>query len=475
MVTKHRVTRRWLPGAALMIAFAGPAAAIWPGPAAAVTPHAVTVSSLAALQSALGTAQPGDRIQVADGTYTATRPIQITRSGTTAAPITVAAAHVGGATIKGSAGFSFGTVSNVVVSGFQLTGSSGVTVPTGASHVHISRNVFQLAGSVQSWLVVAGDDVEVDHNTFQHKSTVGVFVQVIGPGSAGMAQRTWLHHNYFFDHSFGGANGGESIRLGLSGRQHSPAHAIIEYNLFEKANGDLEAISVKSSDDTVRYNTIRNSRGTISLRHGWRSTVDGNFILGGSSGIRFFGNDHLIMNNVVENSTGQALEVGGGEVRDDTTSGTDHEAADRCVVVFNTFVNDTSSPIRVGDGGKAFQPDTVTIADNIVSGTGSAARVVGGTHLTWQGNILSGVSAGGVPGGGYTSMNPKLVLDPSGLYRLSAGSPAIGAATGSYPQVIQDMDGQPRAGAKDVGADQYSAGGVLHEPLTTANVGPSAP
>jgi poly(beta-D-mannuronate) lyase len=462
-------------GAALVSALAGTAVAVQPGRAAALTPRVVSVSSLAALQSALGKARPGDRIQVADGTYTATGPIKVTRSGTAAAPITVAAQHVGGATITGSAGFSFGTVSHVVLSGFQLTGSSGVTVPTSASHVHISRNVFQLAGSVLSWLTIAGDDIEVDHNTFQHKSTIGVFVQVSGAGSVGMAQRTWIHHNYLFDHSFSGGNGGESIRLGVSGRQHSSAHAVIEYNLVEQANGDEEAISVKSSDDIVRYNTIRNSRGTISLRHGWRSTVDGNLILGGSSGIRIFGNDHLIMNNVVQNTTGLALEVGGGEVRDDTISGTDHDAADRCALVFNTFVGDRSSPIRIGDSGKAYPPDSITIADNIVSGTGSAARVLGATHLTWQGNILSGVSAGGVPRNGYTSTNPRLVLDPFGLYRLSAGSPAIGAATGSYPRVGQDMDGQPRTGAKDVGADQYSAGGVRHEPLTTANVGPYAP
>jgi len=80
-----------------------------------------------------------------------------------------------------------------------------------------------------------------------------------------------------------------------------------------------------------------------------------------------FGNNHVVVNNVVENSTGQALEIGGGEVRDDTTSGTDHEAVDHALVAFNTFVNDHASPIQMGDGGKAFQPSDVTVADNIIN------------------------------------------------------------------------------------------------------------
>ncbi len=152
-----------------------------------------------------------------------------------------------------------------------------------------------MAGSVQCWLTVAGDDAQIDHNTFQHKSTIGNFIEVVGPGGSGMAQRTWIHHNYFLDQSYSGGNGGESIRVGLSGRQHSSAYAIVEDNLFEACNGDLEVISVKSSDDTIRYNTLRNSKGTITLRHGWRNVVEGNFLLGNATGIRMFGNYHRVV------------------------------------------------------------------------------------------------------------------------------------------------------------------------------------
>jgi hypothetical protein len=434
------------------------------------------VTSLSALQSALGSAAPGDVIELADGSYSTSSTIGITRSGTATAPITVRAQHTGGATITGSGGFAFGGgVSNVALAGFRLTGSRGLSIPVGVTHIQLTRNTFQLAGSVQYWVTVGGDDAQIDHNTFQHKSTAGNFIEVVGPGTSGMAQRTWIHHNYFLDQSFTGSNGGESIRVGLSGRQHGSAKALVEYNLFEKCNGDLEVISVKSTDDVIRYNTLRNSKGTITLRHGWNNRVEGNYLIGNSTGIRMFGNYHVVVNNVVQNSTGQALEIGGGEIRDDTNSTTAHEAVDHALVAFNTFVNDRSSPIQMGDGGKSFQPSDVTVADNIISGTGgSALSLAGGTSLKYQGNILNGVTGGGMPSSGYRTANPKLVLDPGGIYRLSSGSPAIGAALGSYPQVTLDMDGQTRTGTFDVGADQFAGSGPLREPLTTADVGPAA-
>jgi poly(beta-D-mannuronate) lyase len=468
---------RWFVlGTAVAAVASIPVALAWPS-LAAITPQAIhVVTSISALQSALDSAAAGDVIQLADGSYSTSSTISISRSGSAGTPIVVQAQHVGAATITGSGGFSIGSsVSNVVLSGFKLTGSKGLSIPVGATHIQVTRNTFQMAGSVQYWLTVGGDDAQIDHNTFQHKSTIGNFIEVVGPGGSGMAQNTWIHHNYFLDQSYTGSNGGESIRVGLSGRQHSAAHALVEYNLFEQCNGDLEVISVKSTSDVIRYNTLRNSKGTITLRHGWNSTVEGNYLLGNSTGIRMFGNNHVVINNVIENSTGQALEIGGGEVRDDTTSGTDHEAVDHAVVAFNTFVNDHASPIQMGDGGKSFQPSDVTVADNIVSGTsGSAESSAGGSSLKYQGNILNGVSGGAMPGSGYTTVNPKLVADSAGLYRLSSGSPAIDAAQGTFTQVTLDMDGQTRGVAKDVGADEFGAAGPLREPLTTADVGPAS-
>ncbi len=488
---ERKTRRKIVLGVVFATAVAVPSAIAWPSLAAQTpaqtptqtpaqaaaqtptrAPRTVTVSSVQQLSAALDVAVPGDRITVAAGRY-ASGIIKATRSGTGDKPITISAASVGAAEIAGSAQIQLAGVSHVVVQGFVFSSTAGLDVPVGATANRITRNVFQ-GNKSGAFLSVSADDTEVDHNMFQNKKSAGVYLQVNGPGAHGMAQRVHVHHNYFFNHQFKGDNGGESIRFGLSGRQHGDARGLIEYNLFEKADGDSEAISVKSSNNVVRYNTLLNSRGTISLRHGWGTTVEGNFVIGGRSGIRFFGNNHTVINNVVQDSSGLPMEVGGGEIRDDTNSTTAHEAADHCVVAFNTLVGTGGNVVKYGSG-KKFPPSDVTLADNIIVGKGGSAVAGTGGALKFGGNILNGASAGTMPASGFTSADPRLARGAGTVFRLSAGSPAIDAATGSFPQVTLDIDRVARTGTKDVGADEFAASGPQARPLTTADVGPQAP
>lgn len=435
-----------------------------PGPAASAAQ--VRVTSLSALQSAMDKANPGDTIVLADGSYSAGSTLSIKRSGTSTAPVTVAAEHTGQATITGSKTFAFASgVSNVVLRGFKFRGSAKLSVPAGASGNRLTRNDFQLTTD-GNWVTVSGDDTVVDRNVFQNRTSQGVFLQILGPSGA-MAKRVHVHHNYFYNHQFSGSNGGESIRLGLSDHQSYTANALIENNLFEKADGDIEAISVKSSDNVVRYNTIRDSRGYIVLRHGNRSTVEGNLLFG--SGIRFHGNDHKIVNNYVANSGGRAIVFGSGDEADSGPTSKLHDRPDRVTVAYNTVLG--SSSVIDGDGGN-FKPKDCVVADNIVKGTsGTLVTLPSGSTVKYEGNITSGGTAG-IPS---RSVDPKLVKDAAGLYRLAAGSPAIDAGVGSYPFAAKDFDLQARSGAYDVGADEYFASGTTRVPLTKADVGPTAP
>lgn len=458
----------------LAVSFVGMTAVAAVPAAAAAAPRVVTVSSISQLQAAADAAQAGDRIELANGTYTTSGAITLRRSGTESAPITIAAQNVGGAEIRGTNGFSFADSDYVVVEGFRFRHSGGVSVPAGSHHVRLTRNVVQLTSSSGNWVTVTGNDVEVDHNTFQSKSTEGVFLQISGPGDAAMAQRTLVHHNYFRDHTFSGDNGGESIRLGYSYRQLSSANAIIEYNLFERANGDSEAISVKSSDNIVRYNTLRDSRGSIVLRHGNRNLVEGNLMLGNTAGIRFYDNDHVIINNVIQGGTGQVI-AGSGDVADDTTGSTQHARPDRVLVAFNTVISNRTNVLQVGQGTDRLGPNQCTFANNIFVGSGSGAvlDIDEGTGLTWQGNIVWAGTGGNVPSAGYRVVNPALTTDAGGLRRLTASSPAVDAAVGTHSKVSRDVDVQTRAGTKDVGADEY-ASGPQRRPLTASDVGPNA-
>ena len=435
-----------------------------PGPSASAAQ--IRVTSLTALQSALDKANPGDTIALADGSYAAGATLSIKRSGTGAAPVTVAAEHTGKATITGSKTFAFTSgVSNVVLRGFKFRNGASLSIPAGASHNRLTRNDFQLTGD-GNWVTVSGDDTVVDRNVFQNRTSQGVFLQILGPSGA-MAKRVHVHHNYFFNHQFAGSNGGESIRLGLSDRQSYSANALIENNLFEKADGDSEAISVKSSDNVVRYNTIRDSKGYIVLRHGNRSVVEGNLLFG--SGIRFHGNDHKIVNNYVANSSDRAIVFGSGDEADSGPTSKLHDRPDRVTVAYNTVLG--SKSVIDGDGGD-FKPKDCVVADNIVKGTsGTLVTLPSGSTVKYEGNITFGGTAG-VPS---RNVDPKLVKDAAGLYRLASGSPAIDAGVGSYPSAAEDFDLQSRSGAFDVGADEYAASGATRVPLTKADVGPTAP
>lgn len=174
---------------------------------------AAQATSMSALRSTLNSAAPGDRIVLADGDYTTGGPVTITRSGTADAPITIIAANVGRARIGGSAGFVFADgVHHVVLRGFDFYQGGSLTVPPTARANRITRNTFQ-SDADGNWVTVSADDTEVDHNTFRDHRKAGVFLQVTGPGSD-IAKRTWIHHNHFYNHTFGGSNGGESILLG---------------------------------------------------------------------------------------------------------------------------------------------------------------------------------------------------------------------------------------------------------------------
>jgi poly(beta-D-mannuronate) lyase len=460
-----------LLGAGALAALAVPLALA--GPSQAATTRTFTVSSTSQLASAAGQAQPGDRIVVANGTYSA--PVHFTRSGTAAAPITVVAQNPGKALVTTADVFTLDAAAHLVVQGFTFTKDGGLVVPGSAVGTRITRNTFQGTRS-GNWVEVMADDTQVDHNAFLNKANVGNYIEVTGPGASDMAKRVHIDHNYFYNHHYRGGNGGESLRVGRSQRQHASAQAVVEDNLFEKANGDLEAISIKSSDNVIRYNTIVNSTGTLTLRHGWGNTVEGNILTGGSTGIRIFGNNHTVINNVVQGTSTSSrtpIEVGGGEIRDDTRSTTDHEAADHCLIAFNTVVAKGGDLITFGSG-KRYGPTDDTLANNILVGTATLVHPGRSSNLHWQGNIVNGAAAGAIPTGGYRAVNPQLIRGPGGLYRLTAGSPATGAAAGSYPQVALDIDRQTRTGAKDVGADEYATSTPAH-PLTSAEVGPKAP
>jgi hypothetical protein len=438
-----------------------------------------TVNSIADLQTAINTAIGGDTIIVQGGTYTTSGSISINRVGTSSSPITIKSSSVGGAIIAGSAGFKFvSPAAYITVDGFVFNHAGSISIPSGTNHIKLTRNIIELSiptGSDVSYLNISGDDVEIDHNELRNKSTLGEMLDIAGSGSQ-VARRLWVHHNYFHDFKSPGGNGAETIRWGLSGLSLSTGDGLCEYNLFVRCTGENELISNKSSGNTYRYNTFLDSPGAqMSQRHGNFNLIYGNYFRN-TDGIRIYGDNNQVFNNYLEgNSAGIDIGNGDGEVESGAAL-TSHDKPDNTTIVFNTLINNTKQFFMEGRTGGLGAVNT-TFANNIIQGGGTAASISSSAPYTgavWAGNIVWNTTAGNMPAGTYTVVDPKLVADGNGVFHISATSPAIGASVGSYPSITTDMDGQTRDSFKDIGADEFSSGQITAKLLTTADVGTGA-
>ncbi len=397
--------------------------------AAAASAATFTVNTIPDLQSRINSAVAGDTIIVANGVYTTSAVININRQGTAAAPIIIAAETVGGVRITGTHGFSVNSpATHVTIQGFVFAHISGRNnIRSGATHVRFTRNTFECTGD-GAYLTVAGHDAVVDYNEFRNKSTVGNMLDVRGTGSQ-IAQRVWVHHNYFHDFDAAGVNGAETLRYGLSGLSLSDGFGIIEHNLFVRCTGELEIISIKNSRNIIRFNVLLDSPGTqLTLRHGNDLTVYGNY-LKNTDGIRIFGDRHRVFGNVVEDSaSGIQIGNGDGEVADGAPL-TAHDRPDFCVITSNALINNGTAYVMSGRTNPLGATNT-TFSYNFIYGGGATVASIRGpyTNPTWTGNILVNTgSPGHLPPGSYIILPPPAGGgDPFGGVTLRPGTLSAG-------------------------------------------------
>jgi poly(beta-D-mannuronate) lyase len=453
--------------------------------AAAISAAEIKVSSLDELQSAIASAKPGTHIIVADGVYTTTNPIVISQKGTAHKPIVISAETIGGAEITGAKGFELvHPAAYVTIEGFKFTHGTGREemgggefIGAGASHCRYTRNIFQLTGKSRGYyLMISGDDTEIDHNSFQNKFTIGQMIIVHGPGTNLMAQHTWIHQNIFTNFPDTHGNNCSAIQIGVSGRSLSPAHSLVENNLFIRCRGENENICNKSCNNIYRFNTFEDHCSELSLRHGNDNIVYANFFLG-TDGLRVFGKRDKIYSNYFEDCH-RGIHIGNGDGVVPQSKLTAHDRPDGIQIVFNTIVNCTNSVMMLPRPRNGLGATNITFENNILAGGKNLVAIDGPmTHSIWRNNLFWGNTNGiGDYAKGFIFEDPKLKRDANGEFHLTRNSPAINHAIGKFSYVTVDMDDQKRGWwKKDIGADEFSTKAPKNRILTPADVGPFAP
>lgn len=476
-----------------------------PPPSCDRSPIQVIVSSATEIANALGSCggQPGDVLIMADGTWT-NQIIQFIGTGTAQAPVTLRAQTPGLVILNGNSRLQMAG-EYLVVDGLRFEGGTLTTAQkviefrTSASSLASFSRLTHTAvlnynpsqpSTDYDWIGLYGTNNRVDHCMFLGKNHKGPLLVVWRPTEN--ADFHQIDHNYFADFASGsGENEWETIRMGTSGTSLSDSSCIVESNLFQRCNGEIEIISVKSGNNTLRGNTFESCQGMLTLRHGRGNRVEGNFFLGNgvanSGGIRIIDSDHVVINNYLEGLTGTsaraALVLANG-IPNSALNG--YFAVLRATVAFNTVYN-CREALRIGwrSSSNSEKVQDSVIANNAIqsfrlSSTDTRSIIVqedAPLNLAYEGNYIYGLDMNlGIPANaGITESDPLLARASDTLMRpeTSVRSPLINGAVGMYDDIAVDMDGQARpvGGAKDVGADEVSTGSATRRSLSTADVG----
>jgi poly(beta-D-mannuronate) lyase len=494
--------------------------------------HAKTIDvrNMSELEAAIKAAQPGDTIQMASGEWR-DAVINFNASANEKLPTTLKASVPGQVALTGKSKLRLNAPYLVVDGLIFRDGASSEGEPVidfRSHHCRVTNTAIINFNPADTnvryhWVYFTGSDNRLDQTLLEGKNNRN---PVVANGCC-ESRRNKVDLCYFKDIAFVPENGREIIQVQGVGRSdqytQDGAFFTIESNLFERADGEgAEIISIKSNHNSIRFNTIRESRGGITLRSGYANTVEGNYIFGrgksGTSGIRVQGPRQRVINNYIEGvvnglllHTGEELFTRGCEtdyLTVDFVPLKRPEAPCGYVVRYgqvrdglfahNTFVNLSGVDIYVGTnykGGWPQQqmvriPESNVFANNLIykpSGGPAITTQIADTkppfnklkfkpnqfllNLVFGGELVIAESAVSL---GFITKDP-LLINVDGMFRPAPRSPVRDAGVPiprEFPGVFEDIGGKRRV-RPDIGADEMSNDRLRRGPLTPADVGPS--
>lgn len=265
-------------------------------------------------------AKPGDRIVIEDGIYNDLTLKWLGR-GTEKKPLCIEAQTPGGVVFTGTSTLRLAgewvEVSGLCFRDGHAPSGSVIEFRNGlevANHCRLTECVVDGYNPVRrdmaySYILLYGRHNRVDHCTLTGKLNLGVTLIVMLNEERSQQNFHRIDYNWFGPRPVYGSNGAETIRVGTSQQAYSSSNTLIEENLFDRCNGEVEVVSIKSSDNTIRRNVFFESEGVLALRHGDRNTVEENLFVGhgkrNTGGIRVINAGHKVRRNTLVGIAGE--------------------------------------------------------------------------------------------------------------------------------------------------------------------------
>jgi poly(beta-D-mannuronate) lyase len=450
-------------------------------------------STPAEIQSIMrDSAQPGDTVVMRNGEWSSVT-VTFEGDGTEERPITLRAETPGEVILTGQSRLRIGgrhlVVDGLLFTDGYLTSGSIVEFRTpsrgNAQDCRLTNTGFVRFNPPDrttnyKWVSLFGQRNRVDHCRFSGMDHVGQAITV------------WLEpepndhridHNFFGPRPPLGMNGGEMIRIGDSSSSNWDSRTTVEYNLFYECDGEGEIISSKSNENVFRYNTFIRSAGALTLRHGKRNRVEGNYFLGdgkaGTGGVRLIDSGHVVVNNYFHGLTGRSWTPPLG-IMNGKPDALPHEhfPAHDSLVAHNTFV-DCERPVIIGLGAErealTLAPQNVRIFNNVFTSTVGPIIEMrdANAEVHWAANFVFGAPVGIPRTAGVEQLDPHLERGPDGIFRPGTHSPARGAGIAVEEAGSTDIEARDRAEPADAGSHTILPGEARRLPVGLLDVGPS--
>jgi len=434
-----------------------------------------------AYEKALNKVQAGDNIVLSNGTWN-NFEILFKGQGTKQNPITLTAQTKGKVFLTGQSNLRL-SGKHLVVSGLVFkdgyTPSSAVVAFRSnkenlAYHSRVTEVVIDNFNNPDKresdyWVAIYGQYNRFDHNYLTGKRNKGVTLAVRLDTEDSQENHHQIDHNYFGPRPILGSNGGETLRIGTSHYSLSNSYTLVENNYFDRCDGEVEIISVKSGQNNIRNNVFFESRGTLTLRHGNGNVIEENVFLGNgvdhTGGIRVINKHQIIRNNYLEGLTGYRFGSGFTVMNGVPNSSINrYHQVDNALVENNSLINVKHIQLAAGsDKERSAVPINSKIENNLIfnqDGQQPFTLFDDVSGIKFKGNVANTVALDKLASG-ISQQNIELKRAENGLLYPTDAKLASKGAKKNLTPILKSATG-PSWYAKTDGLVAFESGNTIY-------------